>query len=541
MAEGIGRNLIKIKDVKNIGLIFFVFLLFLQGCGPSAPEKPDILFIVVDDLGYKDVGFMGSDYYETPNIDRIATGGMIFTNGYATCAVCSPSRASLMTGKFTARHGITDWIGAPEGEGWRRYHRFTKLLPPDYLHHLPKEDITLPEALKEHGYKTFFAGKWHLGGKGYYPEDNGFDINIGGYETGSPPHGRYFSPFHDPKMEDRPEEKGMSLSMKLARETVKFIEENKDTAFLAYLAFYAVHAPIQTTREKWRKYREKADSMGIAEQGFAMERRFPYRLHQDNPVYAGLISQMDDAVGYVLETLKRLGLDKKTIVIFTSDNGGVISGDAFSTNLAPLRGGKGYQWEGGIRVPYLINVPWMHLSGKKNNTPVTGADLYPTLLDLAGLPLLPQQHTDGVSLLPLLNGDTIPSRPLYWHYPHYGNQGGDPAAMIREGHWKLIHYWEDDSYELYDLTKDLSEQHDVVDQHPQIAEKMNRKLLEWLQSVNAKYPVPDPQYSEEKFREKEMWYREVLWPRLEERRKQMLSPGWQPNEDWWGSEGKDER
>jgi arylsulfatase A-like enzyme len=517
--------------------LWMLALSLLQGCGPSVPETPNILFIVVDDLGYKDVGFMGSEYYETPNIDRIAGGGMVFTNGYATCAVCSPSRASLLSGKFTARHGITDWIGAPEGTDWRRYERHTKMLPPPYLHHLPQAYVTLPEALKEHGYTTFFAGKWHLGGKGYYPEDNGFDINIGGYETGSPPHGRYFSPFHDPKMKDLPEEKGMALSMKLAQETARFIEQHKDEKFLAYLAFYSVHAPIQTTRERWKRFRDKADSMGIAPQGFAMERRFPYRLHQDNPVYAGLISQMDDAVGYVLRTLDSLHLDKKTIVIFTSDNGGVISGDAFSTNLAPLRGGKGYQWEGGIRVPYVINVPWMHLAGKKNDTPVTGADFYPTLLDLAGLPLLPGQHTDGVSLVPLLQGDTIPSRPLYWHYPHYGNQGGDPAAMIREGHWKLIHYWEDGSDELYDLNKDLSEQENVAEQYPEITRSMSKKLLDWLRSVNAKYPVPDPLFSPDSLQMKHEWYREVLWPRLEERRKRMLSPDWQPNKDWWGSEG----
>ena len=524
--------------MKYFKFLAFLFLPLLLSSCTTQPKDPNVLVILVDDLGYKDLSCMGSKYYETPHIDGIAREGMIFTNGYATCAVCSPSRASIMTGKFTARHGITDWIGAPEGESWRRYKRYTKMLPPDYLHYLPAKYVVLPEALKEHGYHTFFAGKWHLGGKGHYPEDNGFDMNIGGYEVGSPPHGRYFSPFHDPKMTDYPDEKGMSLSMKLAKETVNWIGQHKDDKFLAYLAFYAVHAPIQTTRERWQKYRDKADSMGIAEQGFAMERRFPYRLHQDNPVYAGLIEQMDVAVGRVLDTLKALGLEKKTIVIFTSDNGGVISGDAFSTNLAPLRGGKGYQWEGGIRVPLFIKVPWMHLDGKKNDTPVTGADLYPTILDLLGLPLRPQDHTDGESLLPLLRGDTLPVRPLYWHYPHYGNQGGDPASMIRLGKWKLIHYWETGTYELYDLSQSISEKdgEDVAGRYPEVARRLDKQLLDWLQSVHARYPVPDPLFSPDSLRMKQEWYREVLWPRLEQRRKRMLSPGWQPNEDWWGSE-----
>ncbi len=519
-------------------LSFFLVLFGCESGGEGKPEKPDILLIVVDDLGYKDLSCMGGRYYETPNVDRIAAGGMTFTNGYATCAVCSPSRASLLTGKFTARHGITDWIGAAEGTAWRRHGRHNKLLPAPYLHHLPHADTVLPEAFRMHGYKTFFAGKWHLGGPGYYPEDNGFDVNVGGYETGSPPHGRYFSPFHDPKMKDLPEEKGMSLSMKLARETVKFIEAHKDEPFLAYLSFYAVHSPIQTTKAKWKHYRDKADSMGIAPRGFAMERRLPYRLHQDNPVYAGLVSQMDDAVGYVLDALERLGLDEKTVVVFTSDNGGVVSGDAFSTNLAPLRGGKGYQWEGGIRVPLFIGVPWMDIAGKKNDTPVSGADLYPTLLDLAGLPLLPHQHVDGMSLVPLLQGDTLPPRAFYWHYPHYGNQGGDPASMIRKGHWKLIHYWEDGSEELYDLSQDISEQHDLAQRDPGVRKQLSGELLSWLRSVHARYAIPDPEYDEEAHRKKRHWYREVLWPRLEERRKRMLDPSWQPNDDWWGSEVK---
>ena len=305
-----------------------------------------------------------------------------------------------MSGRFPARHGITDWIGARTGEEWRKAGRFNKLLPPAYVHHLPHEYITLPEALKEAGYKTFFAGKWHLGEEGSWPEDHGFDINIGGYEAGSPS-GGYFSPWSNPNLENR--EAGENLSMRLANETVQFIRENKDTAFFAYLSFYAVHGPIQTTQEKWAKYRQKAEDMGIAESGFEMGHFLPIRQVQDNPIYGGLVESMDDAVGIVLNALKELGLEDNTIVVFTSDNGGVAAGDNNSTSNLPLRAGKGYQFEGGIREPYFIKVPWME-GGRKSNVPVTGTDFYPTLLELAGIDLKPEEHLDGVSLVPLLTG-----------------------------------------------------------------------------------------------------------------------------------------
>lgn len=512
----------------------FLSISLIIGCNSNV-KNPNILFIVVDDLGYTDLSCMGSTYYETPNIDKIANNGMNFTNGYTTSAVCSPSRASIQSGKFTARHGVTDYIGVSSGVEWRKWKRNTKLLPAEYKHNLPQEFITLPEALRENGYKTFFAGKWHLGGKGSYPEDHGFDINKGGYEAGGPYSGGYFSPFNNPKLDDHQYEKGISLSMKLANETSKFIENNKDSKFLAFLSFYAVHSPIQTSETKWKKYRDKADSIGIEENGFTMERRLPIRLHQDNPVYAGLIEQVDDAVGHVLRTLKKLNLDKNTIVIFTSDNGGVVSGDNYSTNLAPLRGGKGYQWEGGTRVPYFISVPWMELGGRKNVTPVSGVDFYPTILELTGLDLRPQEHVDGVSLLPLLTESTLPQRPLYWHYPHYGNQGGDPNSIIREGKWKLIHYWEDDTNELYNLDDDIGEQNNVAVQHLDITNKMESKLIEWLGSVNAKYAVQDSLFNEESFKIKQDSYKSVLLPRLEKNRSKILEPNWKPNKDWWGS------
>ncbi|WP_372758061.1 sulfatase [Mariniflexile sp.] len=524
--------------------IFSAMALLLASCKTkdqiAKPPKPNILFIVVDDLGYADLSVMGSEYYETPNIDALAKSGSMFTNGYATCSVCSPSRASLLNGQFTARHGITQYEGAPTGLDWKNKNRYTKLLPPEYKHHLDQNDVTLPEVLKENGYATFFAGKWHLGSAAEHslPTDHGFDINQGGYERGGPYSGGYFSPFNNPNMTDYEDEKGMSLSMKLAKETSKFIEKNKDTTFLAYLSFYAVHSPIQTTKEKWKKYRDKAEKMGIAENGFEMARELPARKYQDNPVYAGLIEQVDEAIGSVMQTLKKYGLDKNTIIVFTSDNGGVTSGDDFSTNQLMLRGGKGYQFEGGLRVPYFIYVPWMQQNGSKIDEPVSGADLFPTLLDLANIPLRPQNHADGLSLKPLLNGGKIADRPLYWHYPHYGNQGGEPVSIMRKDHWKLIYYWEDDHVELYDLNTDLGETNDVSATHNEKASEMKKQLMDWLESMNTQYAKEDPEWDEDAWNQRLENNKNKLMPRLEAQRKQMLSPDWKPNDDWWGSDVK---
>ena len=500
-------------------------------------SKPNILFIVVDDLGYADLSVMGSNYYETPNIDALAKAGNIFTNGYATCAVCSPSRASLLNGQFTARHGITQFEGAPTGLEWKKKNRYTKLLPPEFKHHLDQKDVTLPEVLKENGYATFFAGKWHLGSEKDHslPTDHGFDFNLGGYEVGGPYSGGYFSPFNNPYLIDSPEEKGMPLSMKLAKETSAFIEKNKDTTFLAYLSFYAVHAPIQTTKEKWEKYRNKAEKMGIAENGFEMERVLPARKNQDNPVYAGLIEQVDEAIGSVMQTLQKNGLDKNTIIVFTSDNGGVTSGDDFATNQLSLRGGKGYQWEGGIKVPYFIYVPWMKQKGHKIEVPVSGADFFPTLLDLANIPLQPKAHADGLSLKPLLNGGEIAERPLFWHYPHYGNQGGEPVSIMRKNNWKIIHYWEDNHQELYDLSADLGETNDVSAKNPEKTQEMKKELMNWLKSMDTQYAEEDPLWDEAAWKQRLENNKEKLMPKLEKERKNMLSPDWQPNKDWWGS------
>lgn len=518
---------------QNIAFLLFLVVLFTScNSEKSEPAKPNVLFILADDFGYHDMSIMGSQYYETPNIDRIASEGMIFTDGYAACQVCSPSRASILSGKFAARHGITDWIGAPSGENWRRLGRSNQLLPPEYEHALNKDYITLPEAMKEAGYRTFFAGKWHLGAKGSWPEDHGFDINKGGWDVGSPK-GGYFAPWENPNLASGPD--GENLSMRLARETVDFIKSNKDTAFLAYLSFYAVHGPIQTTAGKWDKYRLKAAEQGIPEKGFKMGHFLPIRQVQDNPVYAGLVETMDDAIGVVLNALDELGLAENTIVIFTSDNGGVSAGDAFATSNLPLRGGKGYQFEGGIREPYFIKVPGMG-NGQKCNTPVSGTDFYPTILDLIGAPLKPAEHVDGVSLKPLLENKTIAERPLIWHYPHYGNQGGEPSSIIREGDWKLIHYYEDGHEELYNLKEDISETNNLATELTKKTEELSKKLFSMLNEMGAKYPMRDPEWTKEKEEAHMKYVIETRWPQLEKQRLNFLSPDYNPGNDWWGSQ-----
>lgn len=515
-------------------LLTIVCFLILNACQTKEEElqKPNILFILADDLGYHDLSCMGSNFYETPNIDRIANEGMVFIDGYAACQVCSPSRASIMSGKFPARHGITDWIGAKTGEEWRKQGRHNQLLPPEYVHNLPHEYVTLPEALKEVGYKTFFAGKWHLGSKGSWPEDHGFDINKGGWDVGSP-RGGFFAPWENPNLESGPD--GQNLSMRLAKETVNFMKKNKDTTFFAYLSFYAVHAPIQTTEAKWAKYRAKAEELGIAETGFEMGHFLPIRQVQDHPVYAGLVETMDDAVGVVLNALDELGLAENTVVIFTSDNGGVSAGDAFATSNLPLRGGKGYQFEGGIREPYFIKVPWLDIAGKKSQVPVMGSDFYPTLLELAGADLRPEEHNDGMSLVPVLNGGSLPERPLIWHYPHYGNQGGEPSSIIRLGKWKLIHYYEDGREELYNLETDVEETTDLSGKNPELVVDLSRQLFEMLNEMGARYPERDPEWT----REAEQKYLEQIvnevWPRLKNQRMRFLSEDFEPGNNWWGS------
>ncbi len=498
-------------------------------------EQPNFLFILVDDLGSEDLGYTGSTFYESPNIDALAARSMRFNQGYAACRVCSPSRASIMTGKTPARHGITDWIGAQTGMMWNRD---DMVLPAEYVKHLPHEDTTIAEAMREAGYKTFFAGKWHLGSDGSMPTDHGFDINIGGNSTGTPK-GGYFSPFNNPNIEDGPP--GQSLTMRLAEETASFVEQNQNQPFFAFLSFYTVHGPIQTTEKLCRKYQDKAAAIGLADakQRFKFDRRLPVRQVQDNPIYAGMIETMDNAVGLVLNKLKKTGLEKNTVVIFTSDNGGVTAGDSFSTSSLPLRGGKGRQWEGGTREPLIIYAPGITSTDSQSEVPVIGMDFYPTILELAGLPLKPNQHVDGVSLVPALKGESIAERDLFWHYPHYGNQGGEPSSVIRSGQWKLIYYHEDGRYELYNLMSDESEQKNIAEMEPERVTKMQQKLVAWLAESQAKLPALDPRFTQEKFDNKIERVRTKLAEKLERQHATYLKPDFAPESKqkvaWWGS------
>jgi arylsulfatase A-like enzyme len=519
---------------KSYGLsmkfIFSLLLLSLLTFATAvAAEHRNFVFILVDDLGKMDMSGEGSKFHETPNIDAIANSGMQFSNGYSTCQVCSPSRASILLGTYPARNGITDYIGASSGTAWKRNDR---VLPSAYNHSLPLADTTLAEAMREGGYRTFFAGKWHLGGEGSFPEDHGFDINIGGHHRGSPP-GGFFAPYNNPKMKNGPA--GESLPIRLANETAAFIESNKDEKFFAYLSFYSVHAPIQTSQELWTKYRKKAIDYGLVTDRFKFDRTKAVRQVQDNPIYAGMMQSMDTAVGIVMKQLTDLGLEKNTVVIFTSDNGGVSSGDAFATSCLPLRGGKGRQWEGGILQPYYMHVPNVTKAGSTNPTPVTGTDFFPTILELAGLPLKPKQHIDGVSLLPLLNGGNIADRDLFWHYPHYGNQGGEPSSIIRSGNMKLIHYYEDGRDELYNLVDDIGEQTDLATSQVQITKSLRKKLDQWLAETNAKIPVADSRFNASTKESQLKNSSNGQLKSLESRHANYLKPEFKPNATWWNS------
>jgi len=504
-------------------LIPFLSLLPLLGFA-----KPNIVFILADDLGIKDLSIEGSSFYETPHIDALARSGMRFTNGYSTCQVCSPSRASIMSGQYPARIGITDWIGAATGKKWNRNDR---VLPPEYTHNLPAEATTLAEALKDGGYRTFFAGKWHLGGNESKPEHHGFEVNKGGHHRGTPP-GGYFSPYKNPDLKDGP--KGESLPIRLANETVEFIKIDDPKPFFAFLSFYSVHGPIQTTPKLWEKYRKKATATGLARERFKFDRTKSVRQVQDCPIYGGMMESMDDAVGIVTKALKDLGIDDNTIVIFTSDNGGVSSGDAFATACLPLRGGKGRQWEGGIRQPFYIKAPGVTKAESTSDQFATGNDFYPTLLDLAGLKLRPEDHIDGISLVEALRGNKS-ARSLFWHYPHYGNQGGEPSSIIRSGDFKLIRYHEDGREELYNLKKDIGETKDLAKTMPKIVARLGAELSKHLREVGAKIPTPDPRFDPEKKKAQLQKAAADSKIRLEKQHANFLKPDFKPNKTWWGS------
>lgn len=462
--------------------------------GTNADSKPNVVFFLVDDLGWKDVGSFGSTFYETPNIDALAARGMSFLQAYAASPVCSPTRASIMTGKNPGRLNTTDWFGAPQpDEVQDHWTRNKPLVPAPYLEHLPLEEVTIAEALKEAGYATFFAGKWHLGPtEKFWPENQGFDVNKGGWKAGSPSAyggGGYFSPYDNPRLEDGSE--GEHLPIRLAEETSNFIRNHKEEPFFTYLSFYSVHNPQQAPYLLVDKYGEKKKRLGL-ENSWGREGERKVRLVQNDSVYAGMVESMDRAVGNVMHTIREQGLEENTIVIFMSDNGGLSTSEGHPTSNMPLRAGKGWMYEGGIREPMIIKWPGVTRPGSATTEPVISMDFYPTILEITGVPLKPDQHMDGMSLVPLLRGEQMDRGSLFWHYPHYGNQGGSPSTAIRKGSYKLIEFYEDNHLELYNIEADISEENNLVDKMPQKARELHSELEEWREEVGARLPKPNP-------------------------------------------------
>lgn len=448
-------------------------------------QQPNIVFILVDDLGWADIEPFGTTFYETPNLKKMAARGMLFSQAYSASPVCSPSRASIMTGKYPTSTRTTDWFGAPQPEDLRKEPASTyPLLPAPYQPYLALEETTIAEALQQAGYKTFLAGKWHLGEEEqYWPEHQGFEINKGGYSKGHP--NSYFAPYNNPRLNDGAP--GEYLPMRIADEANAFIEAHKDHPFFAYLPLYDVHTPLQASQVLVEKYQRKKDSLGLQDQ-FAQEGKYNVRVSQTHVVYAAMVEAMDQAIGKVLDKLVALGLEEQTLVVFFSDNGGLsITGGAPTSNL-PLRAGKGWLYEGGIRVPMILSWPGTIAAGSRCDVPVIGTDFYPTFLQVAGLQLNASQHSGGSIIWPLMQQRSIARRSLYWHYPHYGNQGGSPASAIRKGDWKLIHWYVDDRYELFHLTNDIGEQNNLLQQYPKKAAAMKKELAGWLKKERAQMP-----------------------------------------------------
>ncbi len=470
---------VSIQNVKSMfrlcshAIVLCLCILLGGSTADGQDRKPNFVFILIDDMGWTDLGCYGSEYYQTPNIDQLALDGMRFTQAYATCPVCSPTRASILTGKYPARLHLTDWLPGRDDKPDQ------KLARPKIEMQLSLSELTIAETLKSAGYTTASIGKWHLGGKEFTPENQGFEVNVGGNHNGSPP--SYFSPYTAKKRSIplSPGKAGEYLTDRLTDEAIKFIENNKEKPFFLYLPYYAVHIPLQAKQELIQKYQNIKDSRGV----------------QSNAVYAAMIESVDQNVGRLMATLKNLNVAADTVVFFTSDNGGVSVGEGGSrpTSNKPLRAGKGYLYEGGIREPLLVRWPGKIKPGTVCDTPISSVDYFPTICELAHVPVT--NKLDGVSLAPLLmEKGNLPARELFWHYPHYANQGGRPGGIIREGDFKLIEWYEDGAWELYDLKNDLSEKTNVVHQHWEQAVQMQMELDAWRRYVNAQMMFDNPNY-----------------------------------------------
>jgi arylsulfatase A-like enzyme len=426
--------------------------------------KPNILFVLVDDMGWTDLGCFGSTYYQTPNIDRLASQGMLFTAAYSACTVCSPTRASVLTGQYPARLHITDWI-----EGHKR--PFAKLSVPDWTLQLSTDIPNLARVLKAAGYATASIGKWHLGPEACYPDKQGFDVNIGGTHRGQPP--SYVAPYKIPTLPDGPD--GEFLTDREAAEAAKFMEANKDRPFFIYLPHYAVHTPLAAKPAVIEKYKAKQNKDAP----------------QHNPTYAGLVESVDDALGALLRKLDELKLSENTIIIFTSDNGGLIG----CTSNVPLRAGKGSAYEGGVRVPLIVKWPGITKPGSVSHTPVISADYFPTLLAMTGTAAPKSHAVDGESIVPLLKQTGPLTRDaLYWHYPHYHPGGATPYGAVRAGDFRLVEFYEDSRIELFNLKDDIGETNNLIHAQPEKAAALRQKLHAWRMHVGAQMPTPNPAY-----------------------------------------------
>lgn len=452
-------------------------------------NSPNIVLILMDDLGWRDLGCFGSSFYETPNIDRLAAHGTSFTQSYAAAPVCSPTRASLMSGKYPARVGVTNWIGG---------HTVGLLADVPYFQGLPQNEYSLARALQAGGYRTFHVGKWHLGSRLSAPERHGFDVNIGGAAIGSPP--SYFSPYGIPTLTDGPP--GEYLTDRLTDEAVRLIEAGDSRPFFLNLWHYAVHVPLQAPEDLIKKYSKKVEALGLDPDAVVVgepmptwhkhDQRVERRTVQSHPIYAAMVEAMDHSVGRVVEALERTGKLDNTLIIFTSDNGGLATAEGSPTCNSPLDEGKGWMADGGIRVPTIVHWPGTIPADTVSDLVMTTPDFYPTLLAAAGLDPIPEQHVDGENLWPLWQGNAGSRGPIFWHYPHYSNQGGRPGAAVRAEQWKLIRYFEDGHQELYDLDSDISETKDRIDIEPEVAERLTELLTCWLQDVNAVVPQLNP-------------------------------------------------
>jgi arylsulfatase A-like enzyme len=438
----------------------------------AAAPRPNIIFLLLDDLGWRDFGCYGNTFHETPNLDKLAGEGVRFTNAYAACPVCSPTRASIMTGKYPARLHLTDWI--PGRSQWPT----AKLLTPAFEQQLPLAEITIAEALKPLGYRTASIGKWHLGGPGFWPDQQGFDLNVAGTERGSP--ASYFGPFDLPNLQGG--SKDDYLTEKLTDAAERFIEQSAGRApFFLYLPEFTVHIPLQAREAAVEKYRRKSG-----------RKDFP------NPVYAAMVESFDIALGRLRAKLDQLKIADNTILFVTSDNGGLRyegGSKAPVTDNRPLRAGKGHLFEGGIREPLLVRWPGVTKPGGVIDAPVSSIDYFSTILEMAGGWVPAGDRVDGASIAPLVRGSPPPKRDaLYWHYPHYSNQGGVPAGAVRQGDWKLIEFYEDCRLELFNLKDDLGEIRNLVRREPAKAAELHRMLQRWRESVNAAMPKANSAY-----------------------------------------------